>query len=244
LFVEARVSAVLIDRRVRMGVLATLAVPLQWGAAIRHRRVFHPDGILTTGSIARLAPHGEGLPIEDTEHVVARISKGVGTPGPLPDVIGLAMRLPALPFAATPWDILLASAGTGTAARVLGVRPVLRWTGQSMSSLMPLRYDGGVWWISARMATGVGTFGVSLASVRERLRTDGIEFDIAQARGAAAFRPLARLTVRGVTEAAESRDVAFDPVRHTTPGVRLMPTWLSTFREQAYERSRRGRHAD
>lgn len=233
----------LIDERVRMGVLAALTVPLQWGAAMRRRRVFHPNGVLTTASITRLAPHGEGLPIEDAVGVVVRISKGVGTPGSLPDVIGLAMRLPALPFAATPWDILMASAGTGTAGRVLGIRPVLRWTGQPMSTLMPLRYGGDIWWISARMTTPVGTFGVSLDSVRERLRTGRIEFGIEQARGTEAFRPLARLTARGAMEAGETPDVAFDPVRHTAPGVQLMPTWLSRFREQAYDRSRRGRRA-
>jgi hypothetical protein len=227
-----------------MGVLAALAVPLQWGAAVRHRRVFHPDGVLTTGSITRLAPPGDGLPIEDAAGVVARISKGLGTPGPVPDVIGLAMRLPALPLGATPWDILLASAGTSTAGRVLGVRPVLRWTDQTMSSLMPLRYDGGNWWLSARMSTATGTFGVSLESVRDRLRIGRIDFDIEQACGAEAFRPLARLTVGAVIAPDEAHDVAFDPVLHTAPGVRLVPTWLSAFREQAYERSRRGRHAE
>src|SRR5215211_119030 len=129
--------------------LDILAVPIKWGSAFRHRRLFHPVGVLAYGSIERMAPPNEGLPI-DSSDVVARVSKGLGTPGPLPDIIGLAVRIPPQPFAATPWDILLSSAGSGMLTRMIGLRPATSWSGQTLSSLMPLRYDGKTWWLRAR----------------------------------------------------------------------------------------------
>ena len=102
-----------------------VAVPLQWGSAIRRRRVFHPVGVMASGSLERLAPPGEGLPVESSE-VLGRLSKGIGLPGGLPDIIGLAVRIPPQPFAATPWDILMASAGSGLLTR-FALRPRILW---------------------------------------------------------------------------------------------------------------------
>ena len=120
-----------------------VALPLQWGSAIRRRRVFHPVGVIANGSLERLASPGEGLPIESSD-VVGRVSKGIGLPGGLPDIIGLAIKIPPQPFAATPWDILMASAGSGCGVLSrFARRPVTSWRAP-MSSLMPLRYDDRV----------------------------------------------------------------------------------------------------
>ena len=51
-----------------------VALPLQLGSAVRHRRVFHPLGVLAAGRIERTAPPGEGLPVESSD-IVARVSK-------------------------------------------------------------------------------------------------------------------------------------------------------------------------
>jgi hypothetical protein len=220
-----------------------VAAPFRSAAAIRHGRVFHPDGVLATGSIERVAPQGEGLPVNSSADVVARISKGIGTPGALPDIIGLAIRLPPQPLAETPWDILLASAGSGVLSRAAGLRPAVGWSGRTLSTLMALRYDERNWWLRARMTTQVNGSGLSLDSVLNQLRCGGIDFDIDQACGAARFRPLARLTVGEVTAPDKSHEVAFDPVLHTATGIRLVPEWLASLRAQAYDRSRQGRHA-
>ena len=217
------------------------AAPFQAASALRHARVFHPVGVLAHGIIERVAAPGDGLPVTDSDNVEARLSKGIGTPGPIPDVIGLALRLPPEPFAPTPWDILLASAGSGPLTRIAGLRPVTGWTGSTMTTLMPLRYHNDNWWLRARMCTRIDGFGVSTDAVRRRLRTGPLEFDIDQACGTAPFTPLARLSLRGVITPAH--DVAFDPVLHTAPEVTLAPGWLSGLRAQAYARSRRGRHA-
>lgn len=223
-------------------------LPIAAGAALRNRRFFHPAGVLSNGSIERLAPPGEGLPVESGA-VVGRVSKAVGTPGALPDAAGLAWRMPPAPFAATPWDVLLVTAGFGSGDwvpnRVL-LRAVNTWSAAAYSSLLPLRHASELWWVRARCMTLIETAGLSLAAVRDAIDGDGVRFDIEQARGNGEFEPLAALTLREVIPAPEEshHDVSFDPVRHSAPEVQIWPDWLRSFRAMAYRSSREGRDAE
>ncbi len=219
-----------------------LSAPFSWGSAFRQRRVFHPDGVLAEGSIQRVAPAHSGLPVP-SGGIVARVSKAAGTPGALPDVIGLALRIVPQADVNTDWDILLASAGSGLLGRAIGLRPVASWTGHTMTSLVPLRYREVNWWLRARIATKINGVGVSLASVRDQLDRGEIEVELDQARGASRFCPLARATLTNVFTPQLGDDVSFDPVRHTAQGVELYPRWLADLRARAYDRSREGRKA-
>jgi hypothetical protein len=212
--------------------------PFQWGAALRGRRFFHPVGVLAHGFIERTAPAADGLPLPSSR-VVARVSKAAGTPGALPDFIGLAFRVAPPLEGATPWDILLVSAGSGVLARAVALRPTVSWTGQTLTSLMPLRYRGNVWWLRAQSTSAVDGFGLSLDSIRDAIEGGGIEFAIDQACGRGEFAPLARLRLTGVLD--DEPDVSFDPVANTAPGLSLYPEWLADLRARAYRRSRDGR---
>jgi hypothetical protein len=223
-----------------MKVSDIVALPIQLGSAWRHRRVFHPWGVLATGRIERIAPPAQGLPIRSSD-VLARVSKAIGVPGGLPDLIGLAWRMPPSTTAATPWDVLMVSAGSGRLTR-FALRPTLSWTGATLSTLMPLRREDGWWWVTAKMKTDIGA-GLSLDSVREAISANGVVFDIAQAHGTGPFEPLAELTLTAVIPTDQNQDVSFDPTHNTTDGVELGPVWLTNLRERAYLRSRRGRHA-
>lgn len=219
-----------------------IAVPFQAGAAIRHRRLFHPVGVLADGTCERLAPPGEGLPVESGS-IVGRLSKGVGTPGTLPDFAGLAWRMQPAPFAATPWDVLLVTAGVGSRGpavnRVL-LRPVTEWADAVYSSLMPLRHGGQLWWVRGHLVSTIDRGGLSLAAISDAIDADDLEFEIEQACGGGDFTPLARL--RFTAEVPRSdHDVAFDPVRHTAPDVAVWPGWLRELRGVAYRSSREGR---
>lgn len=221
-----------------MSVSDAITLPFRWGAAIRGRRFFHPVGVLAGGYAERVAPTPCGLPIASTD-VIVRVSKAVGMPGLLPDFIGLAIRI--VPQASTtPWDILLVSAGSGVVARAVALRPVTSWTGQTMTSLMPLRYQQSAWWLRARIVTEIGGAGLSLDNVRDQIQYGGIDVALDQARGGADFTPLARLRVATVIDAGQA-DVPFDPVINTAPGVTLYPGWLADLRARAYQRSREGR---
>ncbi|APE19424.1 phosphodiesterase [Mycobacterium sp. WY10] len=224
------------------------ALPIAAGAALRQRRFFHPVGVLANGTIERMSPPGEGLPVESGT-ILGRMSKAVGTPGSLPDAAGLAWRMPPSPFAATPWDVLLATAGFGSSALLpnrVALRPVTSWSEAWYSSLLPLRYEDDLWWIRARLTIPVSGSGLSLQAVHEHINGDGLDFDVEQACGNGEFEPLATLRLTEVVPLAQhaEHDVAFDPVRHSAPEVRVWPEWLRNFRESAYRSSREGRDAE
>jgi hypothetical protein len=215
------------------------ALPVRLGAALRHGRLFHPGGVLAEGVLDRIAPPGEGLPMQSCD-VVGRISKGVGLRGGLPDVAGLAWRIPPPQDLRScgPWDVLLASTVAGS--RVI-IAPARSWSGATFSSVMPLRFNDGVWWVRARLATKIDEPGLSLDTIRNQIDSGGIDFDIEQAAGRGGFAPLARLTLRHIDPSRD--DVGFDPVLHSDDDVQLVPGWLADFRRAAYRRSREGREA-
>jgi hypothetical protein len=219
-----------------------VALPFQWGSAIRGKRLFHPVGVLAEGFIERVAPAGEGLPISSSE-TVARVSKASGTPGPLPDFIGLAFRVtPAQ--AAGPWDVLVVSSGSGVLSRALALRPAISWSGQTLTTLMPLNYQGANWWLRARIRSEIDGHGLSLDAVRKRLEHEKIEVSLDQACGRGDFTPLGWLTLTRVIDPERAPEVSFDPVMNTAPGLSLHPRWLADLRARAYQRSRHGRDVE
>ncbi|BBY81564.1 phosphodiesterase [Mycolicibacterium pulveris] len=222
-----------------MGTSDIAALPVRLGAALRGRRLFHPSGVRAEGLLERVAPDGEGLPMESCD-VIGRVSKGVGSPGSLPDVAGLAWRMPPPQdlHGCTPWDVLLASTLAGSR---VALAPILGWQGATFSSLMPLQYRGAAWWVRAKLATPLESGGLSLQTVRDQIDSDGMVFDIDQAPRSGQFQPLARLTLRHLDPSSD--DIAFDPTMHSDPDVTLLPRWLGEFRRAAYRRSREGRDA-
>jgi hypothetical protein len=218
------------------------ALPIRFGAAVRRNQLFHPDGVLAEGVLERTAPPNEGLPIQSCD-VIGRVSKGVGLRGALPDIAGLAWRIPPPPDlrSCSPWDVLLASTLASSWGRVI-LRPLSSWSGATFSSLMPLRFNDRLWWVRARLISDIEAPGLSLERIREQIASRGLEFDIQQAAGTNAFVPLARLTLRHLDPSRD--DVAFDPVLHSDPEVELAPRWLGDFRRAAYRRSREGRESE
>jgi hypothetical protein len=213
------------------------ALPVRLGAAIRHSRLFHPSGVLAEGLLQRVAPPDEGLPMQSCD-VIGRVSKGVGLPGAMSDIAGLAFRIPPPQDlrSCVPWDVLLASTVAGS--RVV-LAPTRSWSSATFSSVMPLRFRGGVWWVRARLVTKIDEPGLSLDTIRNQIDSGGIVFDIEQAHGRRGFQPLARLTLRHLDPTND--DIGFDPVLHSDEDVRLVPGWLADFRRAAYRRSREGR---
>src|SRR5918998_2822121 len=101
-----------------------VAVPL--GALARRRRgkPMHPRGAVLDAVVERAGgPTGWGLPWlarSGDEAAVVRLSRGTGLPSPLPDLLGLAVRLPGPDG---PVDLLLSTTGRGGPAPRLPVPP-------------------------------------------------------------------------------------------------------------------------
>jgi hypothetical protein len=92
---------------------SAFAAVLGAGTALRGSRVFHPHG--TTRACRVLVDGGAdwGADLLDRpaeHHGVVRVSRGAGLPHPLPDVEGLALRLPGLGVRGGPLDLLINSA--------------------------------------------------------------------------------------------------------------------------------------
>lgn len=212
-------------------------LPLRAGAALRNRRFFHPTGVLCAGTVTRLAPDGDGLPLVSAD-VIGRLSKGAGTPGALPDFAGLAWRMSRDADGDNPWDVLTVS----SSARVV-LHPVANWPAAQYSTLMPLGYRGGVFWLRAQLRTALGG-GLSLDALRNQLATAPLEFSIEQACGNNGFTNLGTLTFdREICEDEPGCDQPFDPTVRSGTEVKLLPQWLTTLRKSAYRNSREGRDA-
>lgn len=209
--------------RTRDGLAATGGSALGWtfraASAVRPTlKPLHPRGRLVHGTWHRsgLAP-GVGVPLLDEAGdlpVLVRTSRSVGLPDWLPDIHGVAVRVPVGDGYA---DLLLASTGWGPVTRFVltGSRdPAAR----PMTTLMPYRTPAGALVVGARLWDG----GLSLAC----------------ALGTGPFRHLGDVVLGD--EDTGDPPVAFDPVANQAPGL-VVPGWVARLREPAYAGARDGR---
>jgi hypothetical protein len=92
---------------------AALATALGVATAVRGARVFHPYGTTRVATVTTTGGGGWGAELLDRPAVrtgLVRLSRGTGLPEPLPDVEGLALRLPGLGVDGAPLDLLINSA--------------------------------------------------------------------------------------------------------------------------------------
>jgi hypothetical protein len=71
--------------------------------------------------------------------VIARVSKGAGTPGGAPDILGLAVRIPTQNGLSQLWDLALSSSGSGALSRTRPI-PARQWGAARYGSIVPYRY--------------------------------------------------------------------------------------------------------
>ena len=210
-----------------------VAVPL--GAVARRRggRALHPRGAVFDAVLER---HGAmpplGVPWLDearTEPVVVRLSRGAGLPAPLPDVLGLAIRLGD---ERAPVDLLLSSAGRGAWSRRV---PVPRVGAEvPYGSIMAYSSSAG----PIRIVALPETSGVASdpGPVAEAVAEGALAFTLAAAVGRGGWRPFARLCSTGSREPLDPA-IRFDAVRNPPPG--LVPDGpMARFRAPAYATAR------
>lgn len=206
------------------------------GAKLRHARVFHPDGLDLSGRLHATSEY-EHLFGTGERAVIARLSKGTGTPGSLPDVLGLAFRV--LDRHNRPWDFALATTGGGPLSRFV-ILPARGWVHARYGSLMPYRVGKTMpLWFFAEPDTGQPT-SASLAAMAEYLREHTISFELLASGITGQPARLGSMTLR-LAESAEHRTDFFDPMLNHPDGVELLPRMVGKVREFAYAGSRNGR---
>jgi hypothetical protein len=210
---------------------AVVGAPFALASAVRRARVFHPRGVLAQGH-AELGAHW--WPVQGRIPVTARLSRGIGLPGLLPDVQGLAVRLHLI---SGPWDLLLVSAQLPT--RVV-MWPARGWSSARYSSLTAYcAEDGPPTWVFALPDPGQPRRGSTAALV------DGgplhFTLSLATARGDATAAGW--ISLGSPTAVADDEQPVFDPVINLPPELRMWPHWLAGPRRAAYGASRGGRGA-
>ncbi|GGE90235.1 hypothetical protein [Mycetocola zhadangensis] len=205
---------------------------------VRRPRPIHPHGIALRGTLRWLTDRAPaGIDFIDHPHtselpVTARISRSVGVPSPLPDVIGLALR-----FETTnrPADVLFASTGFGVPSRfwLAAHRSPSR---ARLTTLMPLRTPNGPILLAARtlepedLPTDPDELARALDETSWRLK-------LYHAQPLGLWHPFAIVELwrePGAVDTAER----YDPVRHPLPGTSTY-AWERRLREPSYLRVQR-----
>jgi len=195
--------------------------------ARRSSKPLHPTGDVVTGVLTRTGCTGCGvawLESPGTDEVLVRLSRAVGLPHVVPDIYGLALRIPA---PGGPGDLLLASTGLGRLSRfVLTVgRDV---TARPLTTLLPYRSPRGPLLIAARPMPG------DRRSTHHPLR-----FELLWALRTGAWVPFAELTVSSTS--GPDPEISFDPVVNPLPGLAFYP-WVRVLRAPAYRAARKASH--
>ena len=192
-------------------------------SAWRGLRIFHPRGAAYRALFHAAAngPDAEMFADGSEHEALVRLSRGVGFRPPLPDVLGLAIRLPDAYGPAAHQDFLLASSGSGVLGRRL-LRPTIMSPADFYSSLLPYEFGGRRLFVGARPKVSGSTtaFEVVVASPNGRWRAVG------------ALRLARRL------DDSVARELRFDP---WNSGGGIVPVGLANrLRAAAYRGSRRG----
>ena len=172
-------------------------------AAVRTTgRPLHPVGQLRNASLHR---HGLdpalGVPFLDargTDEVLVRESRSLGLPGWLPDVHGLALRVPNPD--GSQGDLLFVSTGWGRVTRFT-MAPTRSTYGRPLTSLVPYR-------------TVAGAVQLGLREVSPDVLA------LSCSVGGAPWRRVGELVLAGTRSGPE---VDFDPTLHTVPGLEHYP---------------------
>lgn len=184
----------------------------------------HPQGSVVRGTLHRFGAEDRTgaawLDQAGDDHVLVRQSRAVGLPSPVPDIYGVALRVPT--EGGRHGDLLFASTGLGRLTRYM-LTPARSTYGRPLTTLLPYRTPAGAVLLSA----------VFHAETKVTL---------AWAIGSGAWHPFAELLLH--QDPVDEADVplSFEPVRNVLPGLETYD-WVRRLREPAYTTARRSRRS-
>lgn len=185
-----------------------VAKPLHPRGEVVRGRLFRAGAVPTTG-VAWLDEAG-------VDDVLVRRSRAIGLPGSVPDIHGLAVRVPRPDGGHG--DLLLASTGWGRLTRFV-LTASRSPQGRPMTTLLPYRTARGPVLIGAR-ATGEESFELAVASPEGE------------------WTRFAELRLSALP--ADDAEISFDAVAHQIPGLEQYDA-VERLREPAYQTARASR---
>lgn len=193
-------------------------------SAARGRRIFHPDGVSFTATFTSSFFDVDDMP------AIVRVSRAFGLPAALPDIPGLAIKIPDLHGRGRDQDFLLVAVLDRPLLRLL---PRLGWgmIGDVYSTLLPYRLLSG-----AHVVIGARRIGerATLAGAPGHLR---FELTMAHPRRRAAR--IGTLQIERRLAPATGEALCFNP---WNTGALLRPAGLlNALRDRAYQGSQRAR---
>jgi hypothetical protein len=151
---------------------------------------------------------------------IARLSRSLGLPCPLPDVLGLALRWrqPEEGGPGTPVELLLATTGHKVLGRHL-LRPRTRWSPAFYGSL--LRYQAGERRIMiGAVATRTPAIPARNSALARAVDERPIRMELVMTTEFGPWVPFGELILSGPARGDDAEPVRFDPARHPIPGLR------------------------
>jgi hypothetical protein len=207
---------------------------------VRPARPIHPHGVGLTGSLERLpmmAPDSgiAWLGTPGTDQVQARLSRAIGLPPALPDVLGLALRVST---GSGYFDLLLASTGLSRPGRFVLI-PHRDLASGALTTLMPYRGSRGPVQLAARTQGPVS--GLPSAPDAFRRALAGRTWTLALYYGPqwGKWKRFGTLSL-DLDPLQPDPGIRFDPVQHPLPGAGTYE-WTRRLREPAYAQARRPR---
>lgn len=203
-----------------MSVLSTAVnIVVRAASAVRGERIIHAKGHAHNARLTLLSAARE-LDVPLTRHrevydVVVRFSRGAGLPDLLPDVLGLAVRIPDADGAGGVQDLMLTTGAGGGWARRLLV-PRRDYLGSTYTSLISYEVGGRDLLVGALPADG--------------------GFELATAAGSGPWTPFARLVVGSRLPEDQGQSLGFE-ITHDAGGFRIGGRWR-TARAGAYRAAR------
>jgi hypothetical protein len=219
-------------------------------ATLRRRRSLHPSRVGYQGQLL-VRDDGSGRPgvpllRPGTVHPTLLRFSRAGLPEPLPDALGVAIKLPDAHGRGADQDLLLTSSAD---------RPLLRRLLLSASSFVrgafstALPYDLGgervvLLLVPVRPGGGRSAGSVARGGALAELRAaaaDALGFELRTAGTLGRSQPLATLSVGQPLPAEQTEALRFNP---WTTGPGIHPSgWLNLLRDAAYRASQRGRRS-
>ena len=193
-------------------------------SAARGRRIFHPrgDGFHAEVEVDRPLHRYDGIPLLSERRTyagVARLSRAVGIPAPLPDLLGLAFRIDV---EGGPQDFLLISSARSPGLRHLLLPTRGDYSSNTYSSILPYRINDELRLVGAEP---VGP----------------LEYELRVAPLNGSWEPFGRLRIRAALDPETTENLCLNPW-NTVAGLKPVGP-LNGLRRSSYAGSQQGRGA-